>query len=52
MTKIVIRKPEALQLTSTCYYDPTCGVNLAYALFLGNQLPTNRTVLRHRPTRR
>lgn len=29
MTKIVIRKPEALQLTSTCYDDPTCGGNLA-----------------------
>ncbi len=25
MTKIVIRKPEALQLTATCYGDRLCG---------------------------
>lgn len=25
MTKIVIRKPEAIQLTAACYTDPACG---------------------------
>jgi len=25
MTKIVIRKPEALKLTATCYGDKMCG---------------------------
>lgn len=25
MTKIVIRKPEAVQLTTACYSDPCCG---------------------------